>query len=163
MQRVTALVVCALLAGAAPATSQDGPRADLTSLSRGAERVLVATVVRVDPVRQSNEFGDQLIVSRLHVRVDTVLKGSRGPAAAPHDQLVVEVEGGTIGDLTLTVSDMPRLERGERAVLFLRQNGRGAFVPHNRGHGILELDSSDRVRGRALTLSDVRRAVEQAR
>jgi hypothetical protein len=61
------------------------------------------------------------------------------------------------------VSDLPRLERGERAVVFLRRNTRGAIVPHGRGHGILKLDPSDRVQGTQLTLSAVRRAVERAR
>ncbi len=155
-----ALVIAAILSLAAPVIAQHGPPADLASLSRGADRVIVATVTRVEPVFQANEFGDQLIVSRTHLRVDTVLKGGR-----PSDEqaVVLEVEGGTIGDLTLDVSDLPSMERGERAVVFLKRNSRGANVPHGRGDGILKLDSSDRVKGTQLTLSAVRQAVERAR
>lgn len=155
-----ALVITAILALAAPAIAQHGPPVDLTNLSRGADRVVVATVTHVAPVFQTNEFGDQLIVSRTHLRVDTVLK-SGGPS--DDQNVVLELEGGTIGDLKLDVSDLPSLERGERAVVFLRRNGRGAIVPHGRGDGILKLDSSDRVKGTQLTLSAVRQAVERAR
>ena len=133
----------------------------LANIARGAQRVVVATVTHVEPVFQVNEHGDQLIVSRTHLRIDEVLKGEG--SAADHQDLVMEVEGGTIGELTLTVSDLPMMARGERAVVFLRQNSRGALVPHERGHGILKLDSSDRVRGSGSSLADIRRAVASAR
>ena len=145
---------------ASPVAAQHGPPVDMTSLARGADRVVVATVTRVAPVFQTNEFGDELIVSRTHLRVDAVLKPGPGADDQP---LVLELEGGTIGDLTLDVSDLPKLARGERAVLFLRRNSRGATVPHGRGHGILKLDSSDRIQGTPLTLSAVRQAVGRAR
>jgi len=117
-------------------------------------------VILVDPAFQTNEFGDELIVSRTHLRVDTVLKGGR---QTDDEVVVMELEGGTIGDLTLDVSDLPSLERGERAVVFLGRNSRGALVPHGRGHGILKLESSGRVTGTQLTLAAVRQAVERAR
>ena len=161
MRHVPALLLAALVFTVLPAHAQ-GPRTDLTSLARSADRVVVATVTRVDPVFQSNEFGDRLIVSRTHLHVDSVLKNGGKPGSDLED-VVLEVEGGTIGDLTLTVSDLPSLERGERAVVFLRQNGRGALVPHGRGEGILKLNSSDRVNGSSVTLSAIRSAVEAAR
>jgi hypothetical protein len=160
VHRAHALFLAAMLALAGPVAAQEGLPVDLTSLARGADRVVVATVTRVDPIFQSNGFGDQLIVSRTHLRVDTVLKNGR---ATDDQALVLELEGGTIGDLTLEVSDLPSLERGERAVLFLGRDTRGATVPHGRGQGILKLDSSDRVQGTQLTLSAVRQAVERAR
>ena len=160
MHRNHVFVVAALLAVSPPAVAQHGPSVDLPLLARGAERVVVATVTRVEPVFQKNEFGDQLIVSRTHLHVETELKRGAQKTGEP---VVLELEGGTIGDLTLEVSDLPTLTRGERAIVFLRRNSRGAVVPHGRGQGILELDSSDHVRGTGLTLSDVRKAVESAR
>lgn len=133
---------------------------DLIDVARGAQRVVIATVTHVEPVFQVNEHGDQLIVSRTYLRVDEVLKGGR---PAESQDVVMEVEGGTLGDVTLTVSDLPVMARGERAVVFLRQNSRGAMVPHERGHGILKLDSSDNVRGSGLNLAAIRRAVASAR
>jgi hypothetical protein len=163
MRRVLSVIVAAVFAGGgAVVVAQHGPPIDLTALARGADRVLVATVIRVDPGFQTNEFGDELIVSRTHLRVDAVLKG--GSRTDDDDQIVVmELEGGTIGELTLEVSDLPSLERGERAVVFLGRNSRGALVPYGRGRGILKLESSDRVTGTRWTLAAVRQAVERAR
>ena len=161
MHRILSVVVAAVFAGGgAVVVAQHGPPIDVTALARGADRVLVATVILVDPAFQTNEFGDELIVSRTHLRVDTVLKGGR---QTDDEVVVMELEGGTIGDLTLDVSDLPSLERGERAVVFLGRNSRGALVPHGRGHGILKLESSGRVTGTQLTLAAVRQAVERAR
>jgi hypothetical protein len=158
--KLTRLVTAIVLVSATVPLTAEKPQPDLTTLTRGAKRVVVATVTHVDPVFQSNEFGDQLIVSRTHLRVDEVLK----PGQSDESQIVVmELEGGTIGDLTLTVSDLPVLARGERAVIFLQENSRGAVVPHERGHGILELDASDHVKGTGLALAAVRRAVAAAR
>src|SRR4051794_23860315 len=68
--------------------------------AKGAETVVVATVIEVTPAFEHNEFGDRLIVSHALLRVEETLKGSP-PAIMPLD-----VEGGTIGALTLKVSDM---------------------------------------------------------
>jgi hypothetical protein len=157
---LTRVAIAVILVGGSIPVAAEISQPDLSALTRGAKRVVVATVIDVDPVFQSNEFGDQLIVSRTHLRVDEVLK----PGQTGESQTVVmEVEGGTIGDLTLTVSDLPVLARGERAVIFLQENSRGAVVPHERGHGILELDASDHVKGTGLALAAVRRAVAAAR
>jgi hypothetical protein len=72
------------------------------------------------------------------------------------------VEGGTVGDLTLQVSDMPSIEVGERAVFFLDRRPSGTRQLHGRGLGMLKLDANDRVQGTNLTLEDVRRAVRAA-
>ena len=159
MRRLT--FAATVLAVAVAPLQAERNQPDLVDVARGAQRVVVATVTRVEPVFHVNEHGDQLIVSRTHLRVDEVLKGGR-PAAESQD-VVMEVEGGTLGDVTLTVSDLPVMVRGERAVVFLRENSRGAMVPHERGHGILKLDSSDNVRGSGLNLAAIRKAVASAR
>ena len=123
----------------------------LAERARGADRVVVGRVASVVPQWQVNEFGDQLIVSVVRVAVSETLKGQ------PVSTLDVEVEGGTIGDLTLRVSDQVSFARGERAVFYLKRNVRGAFVPHLRGQGLLKLDASDRVSGSSLTLDEIRR------
>ena len=75
----------------------------------------------------------------------------------------VEVEGGTIGDVTLHVSDLEPVAPGARAVFYLARSSRGALVPHLRGQGFLKLDRSDRVRNSTTTLADIRRESRQAR
>jgi hypothetical protein len=130
--------------------------APLVERARGAERVVVGRVASVAPIWQVNEFGDRLIVSVVNVVVDETLKGQRAP------RVDVEVECGTIGELTLRVSDQVSFAPGERAVFYLRRTARGTFVPHLRGQGLLKLDAANRVAGAATTLDDIRREVAAA-
>jgi hypothetical protein len=132
------------------------PPKDIPSRAKEAGRIVVARVTDVRAQFASNEFGDQLIVSTAQVEVAETLKG------APASVLDIEYEGGTVGDLTLKVSDLPSLEPGERAVFFL-DAGRGvSFVPHDRGRGILKLSESDEVENSSMTLSDVREQIRES-
>lgn len=142
---------------AASALAQDAIVVPLAERARGAERVVLGRVTTVEPVWRTNEFGDRLIVSVVNVAVDETL---RGPAQS---SVTVEVEGGTIGDLTLHVSDLETVAPGDRAVFYLARNARGVFVPHLRGQGLLKLDRADRVRGSTVTLAEIRRTAAQAR
>ena len=155
MPRATVLAIWSVVL-ASTAFAQDAP-VPLSERARGAERVIVGHVTSVNPTWQTNEFGDRLIVSIVTVAIDETL---RGPAQSTMD---VEVEGGTIGDLTLHVSDLEPVVPGDRAVFYLTRSRRGAFVPHLRGQGLLKLDRSDRVNGTNTTLADIRRAAGQAR
>ena len=147
-------LLISVLAGSAIAQDAPVPLADRT---RGAERVVVGRVTAVNPMWQTNTFGDRLIVSIVSVAVDETLRGPVQPGVD------VEIEGGTIGDLTLHVSDLESFVPGDRAVFYLTRGVRGALVPHLRGQGLLKLDRSDRVRGSTLTLADVRQAAGQGR
>ena len=89
----------------------------------------------------------------------TIEENLKGPATAVLD---VEIEGGTIGDLTLHVSDQAPFVPGERAVLYLRRTPRGTFAPHLRGQSLLKVDASNRVQGSSLTLDDIRRELAAA-
>jgi hypothetical protein len=144
---------CGLLAGDLAAGVNQGPPVPLAERARGAERVVVGRVASVAPLWQVNEFGDRLIVSVVRVIVSETLKGQ------PLPTLDVEVEGGTIGELTLHVSDQTTFSPGERAVFYLKRNARGTFVPHLRGEGLLKLDAANRVSGSSLTLEQIRREV----
>jgi hypothetical protein len=148
----TCLLICLI----STAVFAQGPPVPLADRARGSERVVVGRVTSVSPVWQTNQFGDRLIVSIVSVAVDETL---RGPVQQAVD---VEIEGGTIGELTLHVSDLESFAPGDRGIFFLRRGAR-AFVPHLRAQGLLKLDRSDRVRGSDLTLADVRRAAGQAR
>jgi hypothetical protein len=145
-----------LFAAATAAHAQDAANVPLAERARGAERIVVGRVASVSPVWQVNEFGDRLIVSVVRLTVNETLKGQ------PQATIDVEVEGGTIGELTLHVSDQASLTPGERAVFYLKRNVRGRLVPHLRGQGLLKLDRSDRVAGSSLTLETIRREVAAA-
>ena len=144
---------CGLLGSDLAARANQAAPVPLAERARGAERVVVGRVASVAPAWQVNEFGDRLIVSVVRVVVNETLKGQALPT------LDVEVEGGTIGELTLHVSDQTSLAPGDRAVFYLKQTARGTFVPHLRGQGVLKLDASDRVSGTSLTLEEIRREV----
>jgi hypothetical protein len=125
--------------------------------ARGAHQVVVATVDHVSSRFARNRFGDDLIVSDVTLRVSEGLKGARDGQV-----LQMVVEGGTVGDLTLHVSDIPALRRGERAVFLLEQDGQ-VLVPHQRGDGILKIDRENFIPSEHLRLDEVRAFVLGAR
>jgi hypothetical protein len=145
------LVAVLLSAGATVLRADDGPSFSIPQRAQGAERIVVAEVRTLTATYETNEFGDRLIVSHLVLGVEQTWKGSREGA------LPIDVLGGTAGGVTLRVSSVPTLAAGERAVFFLERNRRGVLVPHLRGQGILKVDSTNRIKGTALTLDDVRR------
>jgi hypothetical protein len=151
---VPGLLLLAMLHPAAVAAQRgDVPAADR---ARGAERVVVGRVASVTPLWRVNEYGDRLIVSVVHVSVDETLKGAS-------DRTVdVEVEGGTVGSVTLRVSDLDTFVPGDRAVFYLDRTRGGRLVPHRRGLGFQKIDRQNRVRGTGVSLDDVRREVRRA-
>jgi hypothetical protein len=157
--RVVRLAVATALGlvRATPSMAQEGPPVPLVERARGAEQVVLGRVASVSPEWRVNDFGDRLIMSVIHVAVDETLKGN---SQATVD---VEVEGGSIGNLTLHVSDEQSFAPGDRAVFYLARSRRGAMVPHLRGQGTLKLDRSSRVPNSSLTLDEIRRTVAAAR
>jgi hypothetical protein len=125
----------------------------VTERARGADRVVVGHVSSVTSVWRDNDFGDRLITSVVRVVVDETLKGTSQPF------LDVEVEGGTIGNLTLRVSDLDRFAPGDRAVFYLKHNRRGGLVPHLRDLGLQKIDTAGRISGSRVTLDQIRRDV----
>jgi hypothetical protein len=146
--------MCATVATLA---ASDGAGVSVGERARGAKAVVVGSVEDVTTRFETNQWGDRLIVSDAVVHVEETLKGSSAGV------VTMTVEGGTIGDLTLSVSDIPTIERGERAVLFLEEDAQGRHRPHRRGLGILKLDRGNRVRGNGMTLDEVRRQVRSSR
>ena len=91
------------------------------------------------------------------MEVSETLKG--GPQAIVN----VALEGGTVGDLTLEVSDMPIMEVGDEAVnVFSDAPAQGDATPHDRGRGVMKLDGRRRVRGGGPSLDEVRGQVRAA-
>ena len=152
----TSLAIFAALACAATLQAGSQRPVDIPERLRGAERVVVAEVARVDARFQRNRFGDELIVSRVLLRVSETLKG------APAPTLTMELEGGTVGEVTLRVTDLEPLETGDCAVFFLDRGQADLHVPHLRGQGILKLDDLNRVKGTSLTLDMIREMARTA-
>jgi hypothetical protein len=126
---------------------------ELPDIVRGAERIVVGRVAAVSPRFATNEYGDRLIVSDVRIQVEEVLKG-RADAS-----LVMELEGGQIGDLRLEVSDLPEMAAGDRAVFFLRSGPSGKALPHARGQGIKRIDARGQISSENVTIGEIRRLV----
>lgn len=133
----------------------DARAVSVAERTKGAEVVMVASVGAIRSAFATNSFGDQVIVSRASIQAREVLKGKA-------ELTEIEFEGGTVGDVTLTVSDMPELRAGDRAIFFLRRGKSGAYDLHLRGLGAMPLDAKDRVKGGGQSLAEVRRQVKGA-
>jgi hypothetical protein len=147
-----AAVSCSVMFLAIPgvAATQEAPAPPIEERARGAARVVVATIGETASRYERNEFGDELIVTYATLSVEEALKGPNAP-------VTFAFEGGTVKGITMRVSSLPTLEKGERAVFFLEPGKSGEFLPHLRGQGILKLDSANRVPGSSLTLDEIRR------
>jgi hypothetical protein len=145
-----------LLAGSVQAAVAADPPTD--ALIAGLQRAnvsIVGTVTETRPARRRNSFGDDLIVTTAIVYVNETLHGT-GPAWLP-----IEIDGGTLNGVTMRASDLPLLNRGDRAVILADQLKDGRFVPHGRGQGVLPLQADDRLQDSTLTLDDVRRIARE--
>jgi hypothetical protein len=149
---VAALALASMPAPAAAQSSASQNEA-IAMRARGAQRIVVARAASVTPRWFKNAYGDELIVSDVVLEVEETIKGL-APA-----QMLVTIEGGTMGEVTLRVSDLPPVERGDRGVYFLDEVAPGAHVLHERGRGVLKLTRNNVVEGTSLRLSDVRRLV----
>ena|SRR5688572_28546529 len=154
MRAAPAFLVVSLAVATVSASTD--PPVNVGAQAKGARKVVFATVTDVRAAFGVNDFGDQLILSHVTFRLDETMKGLHEAT------VVVTLEGGTVGDLTLDVSDMPKMEKAQRAVLFLTNSAAGGVVPHGRGAGVMTLDDDDRVVGTNLTVDDVRAGVKAA-
>lgn len=130
---------------------------DLATRLRGASRTVVGSVARLEPRMVRTPRGDEIIVTRTWIRVEESLKG-RADAF-----LAVDVEGGTLGDISMRASDITPLVVGERAVVLVEPTAEGGWRPHRRGLGLLRLSPDNRIRELGVSLGDVRRVAAEVR
>jgi hypothetical protein len=130
--------------------------ASVAERARGASRIVVARVMEVTPRFGTNAAGDRLIFSDILLEVSETLKGT------PASLVTMTIEGGAIGDLSLEVSDMPAVKRGDLGIYFLQPGRPGEWLPHQRGAGILKMDAAGRVEKSSLSLAQARALVRNA-
>jgi len=130
---------------------------DLSTRLRGASRTVVGTVAKLEPRMVRTSRGDELIVTRTWFRVEEALKGRADT------YLAVDVEGGTLGDISMRASDITPLVVGERAVVMVEPTAEGGWRPHRRGLGLLRLSPDNRVRDLGVSLADVRRVAAEVK
>jgi len=154
MKRAVLALSVLCVTGSLVSASPERP-VSITERAQGAQTIVVGKIIEVTPAFETNEFGDRLIVSHAFLQVEETLKGSAAQV------IPLDVEGGTVGGLTLRVSDMEPIAVGERAVFFITRSKAGANVPHLRHNGIVKLDATNHVQGTNLQLDAVKTQVRQ--
>lgn len=115
--RYAVLLPALVLLVSFPARATKINRADLE-----ATHILLGKVDDVQSFFGANERGDQIILSRVRVKALKWIKGD------PSGVVEFMVEGGSVGELSLKVSDVPEFERGQRLRLLLKKvNGEFKF------------------------------------
>jgi hypothetical protein len=76
--------------------------------------------------------------------------------------VIVTVEGGDVGDVSLHVSDLPVMRKGERILYFLDRAANGQWVPHRRGLGIVKVGITERLDRVPMTLGEARAQIRDA-
>lgn len=104
------LVLALIILASFPAQAAKVNRADLE-----ATHILLGKVDAVASFFGINERGDQIILSRVRVKASKWIKGD------PSGVVEFIVEGGSVGDLALRVSDVPEFEKGQRLRLLLKK------------------------------------------
>lgn len=104
------LVLALLLLASFPAQASKVDRANLE-----ATHILLGKVDAVESFFGVNERGDQIILSRVRVKALKWIKGD------PSASVEFMVEGGSVGDIALKVSDVPVFEKGQQLRLLLRK------------------------------------------
>ena len=81
-------------------------------LTKASDTVILGEVESVE-AQWSND--GKTIFTSAYVAVNKAIKGKLFPA-----NIIVEHEGGEVGDIGLKISDQPTLMKGEKVILFLR-------------------------------------------
>ena len=119
MPRFPALLLFLFATALARATSVEPP--EFPALVSGADAIYRGRVTAVES-RRIDRPGRPLIRTYVTFAVERTLKG------AEQAEVVLDFLGGTVGDLTLEVSDLPVFTVGDHNIVFVQGNGR-QFCP----------------------------------
>ena len=112
-----AAVLTMLVTPAALAAQRQGPIPSpfaplgIAKMSELATQVVAGTIEKMESTWNHDH---SRIYTRVTMRVERVLSGQAGR------QIVFRIPGGTVGDTTVMVSEMPHFRVGEETVVFLR-------------------------------------------
>lgn len=172
------MVAMGFVVASAPATTVIPPTFE--QLVTDAELIFQGTVTSSISL-WIGQGSERTIVTDVTFQIDDVIKGTPGKS------YTIRVLGGTVGEETIAVSDIPKFNNGDRDILFVEHNG-SQFVPlvgimHGRFHvqggsGGREIVTKDNgealsnveklgrdeaaaVSGRALTVNDFKAAIRK--
>ena len=125
---------------------------DLEELSAQADCIVLGRVVWSEPVLHP----DGTISTWSRIEVEKTLRGED----PNQSEILVETLGGEVGDIGMRVVGEPSLAVGERAVVFVRDDGRSIFRPVGMAQGVMRVSregSSEVVKPSRSNVSLVRR------
>ena len=134
------LVSCSNPTSPAPVSQSSKPLMEQLTIDELAERadiIVVGEVTDIDYDRNGN--GD--VKTLVSLSVTDVVKG------ANVEEVVIEVAGGQLEDLNVSVEDTPEFQLGERVAVFLRQVDHGTFTTVGGFQGRFGIDENDMVGG----------------
>ena len=144
MQRRTLAAICFFAAlffsGAGLAHATTLMRMSITKLSRAAR-----AIVRARCVANETRWDAGEIFTFTNFEVEEIWKGS------PPARIIVRLIGGHAGNLTSTVSGVPRFTPGEEVVLFLEQTSAGDYSVVSWVQGTFRIERDESTGGETIT------------
>ena len=116
---------------AAPASASIVEALDLEELTAQADCIVLGRVVWAEPILHS----DGRISTWSRIEVERTLRGT-DPAQR---EILVETLGGQIGDIGMRVAGEPSFAVGERALVFVRDDGKSVFRPVGMAQGVMRV------------------------
>ena len=115
-----------------------GATADFAYRFAHADAVIIATVCKVEARWDTNQFGDQLIVTLASLCTEPggVLKGNQ------RSDYALDIEGGTLDGVTLELSHLPLLRVGDRGLFLLERGHAKVYELAGDGLGFFQFDTA---------------------
>lgn len=132
-----------------PLTASVLIKLNLAQLTDKADSIIVGEVLDMTSRWAVNKWGDELIYTDVTVSVTDTIKGIASYI------LTVTVEGGRVGDVELISTHMPRFTKGEKAVLFLKNEDDEVAV-YAGIQGRLSIDENGVIRERSISVGDLK-------
>jgi hypothetical protein len=133
MYRIPKFPIAILAAALLPIHARAADRhQSYDELAASADKIVLGSVA----LRQSYWGDDSRIYTDVVLSTEVGIKGTEDGA------VVVRIQGGTVGDTTMSVSDGPELNEGERVLVFLRREA-DHFTVVGRGAGSVRASSAE--------------------
>jgi hypothetical protein len=120
---------------APPARASELIRRSLSELARGAQFIFIG---RCEAVSCHWNTDHSLILTANRFRILRPVKGDPGPS------ITLDELGGTVGEDTLQMSDVPRYRVGEEVLLCVRRTELGRWTTFGAGQGRFPIDRDSR-------------------
>jgi hypothetical protein len=88
----------------------------LKELTKASDLIVKGSVVKTEShwTNPTWDPNSKIIVTDITFRINEFIKGASHPK-----QVIIQTEGGEVGDIGLAVEDMPRFSSNEEAIVFL--------------------------------------------